>query len=310
MVNFRFHLVSLTAVFLALAIGIGIGATVVDQGQVDVIKGQLDSVRNRTDETNAENERLQAVVEDTSGFEEQVGNQLIAGRLEGIPVLVVATKGVDRGPVDGLRQSLLAAGAAYQGALWFTPKVTLSEDEDINALGALLEIESRRAEVVRRALINRLATALTAAPDPLLVALRDAGFVEFERGTDAAPELAAVPSPGTRVVVASDSKAAAGNPDWAIPLALALSAEANATTLAVEAGRFDGTPPAETPAPFVQGVRADDEQRGRLATVDNVGRWRGRMAAVLALAGLVDGRTGHYGEGPGADRQVPEPLAQ
>lgn len=310
MVNFRFHLVSLTAVFLALAIGIGIGATVVDQGQVDVIKGQLDSVRKRTEETNAENERLQSIVDDSAAFEEQVGNQLIAGRLAGVPVLLVASKGVDREPVDDLRQSILAAGASYQGALWFTPKVGLTKDEDINALGALLEIESRRAEVVRRALINRLATALTTTPGPLLGALRDAGFVEFERGSDATPELAAIPSPGTRLVLASDSGATVGNPEWAIPLALALSGEASATTLAVEAGRFGGVPPAQTPAPFVQGVRADEQQRERLATVDNIGRWRGRMAAVLALAGLVEGRTGHFGEGPGADRQVPEPPAR
>ena len=310
MVNFRFHLVSLTAVFLALAIGIGIGATVVDQGQVDVIKGQLDSVRKRTDETNAENERLQAVVEDTAGFEEQVGNQLVAGHLEGVPVLLVSTDGVDRKPVDGLRQTIVAAGASFQGALWFTSKVALTDDGDINTLGTLLEIESRRAEVVRRALINRLASALTSTPTPFLAALRDAGFVEFEGGGDGAPDLAAIPTPGSRVVVASDSRATAPNAEWAIPLALTLGGESNATTLAVEAGRFDGSPPADTPAPFVQGVRADEQQRGRLATVDNIGRWRGRMAAVLAIAGLVNGRTGHFGEGPGADRQVPEPAGQ
>ena len=306
MVNFRFHLVSLTAVFLALAIGIGIGATVVDQGQVDVIKGQLDSVRTRTEETNAENERLRAAADDVTEFEGQAGDQLVVGRLEGVPVLVVATQGIDREPVDTLRQSIVTAGGSYQGALWFTSKLTLEKAEDIDALGQLLEIESRRGEVVRRALINRLATALTSGPDPLLVGLRDRGFVEYDEPRPATGDLASLPVPGTKLVVASAADAAVADELWAVPLTLTIATEANASVIAVEAGRFGGTPPPESPAPFVQAVRADEERRPRLSTVDNIGHWRGRMAVVLAVDALVAGRTGHYGEGPGADRQIPE----
>ncbi|MBV9664035.1 MAG: copper transporter, partial [Actinobacteria bacterium] len=44
MINFRYHLVSLTAVFLALAIGIAMGATVVDQATVKLLRSQLESV--------------------------------------------------------------------------------------------------------------------------------------------------------------------------------------------------------------------------------------------------------------------------
>ena len=47
MINFRYHLVSLTAVFLALAIGIAMGATVVDQATVKRAANQLESVRSR-----------------------------------------------------------------------------------------------------------------------------------------------------------------------------------------------------------------------------------------------------------------------
>ena len=44
MINFRFHLVSLTAVFLALGIGIAVGATVVDRATVDFLETRLKGV--------------------------------------------------------------------------------------------------------------------------------------------------------------------------------------------------------------------------------------------------------------------------
>ena len=51
MINFRYHLVSLTAVFLALAAGITIGAGVVDRATVTRIEGQLRNVDSRREST-------------------------------------------------------------------------------------------------------------------------------------------------------------------------------------------------------------------------------------------------------------------
>ena len=44
-INFRFHLVSLVAVFLALALGVVIGSTVIDRAIVDRLSSQIDSVK-------------------------------------------------------------------------------------------------------------------------------------------------------------------------------------------------------------------------------------------------------------------------
>ena len=38
MINFRFHVVSLIAIFLALALGVVIGAGVIDRGVVDTLE--------------------------------------------------------------------------------------------------------------------------------------------------------------------------------------------------------------------------------------------------------------------------------
>jgi hypothetical protein len=59
-------------------------------------------------------------------------------------------------------------------------------------------------------------------------------------------------------------------------------------------------------AVFLRPLRSDSAVAPKLSTVDNIEDPRGRIAAVLAVAALVQGKTGHYGIGRGADRAVPE----
>jgi len=58
---------------------------------------------------------------------------------------------------------------------------------------------------------------------------------------------------------------------------------------------------------FVVTLRTDRQLADRLSTVDNIGDFAGRLAAVLALVDLDDGRLGHYGTGPSAQRLLPAP---
>jgi hypothetical protein len=53
----------------------------------------------------------------------------------------------------------------------------------------------------------------------------------------------------------------------------------------------------------------DSATANRLSSVDNLEDVRGRIAAVLAIAALTEGKTGHYGVGRGAERLVPEVSA-
>jgi len=54
-------------------------------------------------------------------------------------------------------------------------------------------------------------------------------------------------------------------------------------------------------------VREDEALAARLSTVDDIDDFAGRLAAVLALADLGAGRTGHYGVAGGAQRLLPAP---
>jgi len=134
MVNFRFHLVSLTAVFLALAAGIAIGAGVVDRQTVDFLEDRLRTVENNRQQTNAENDRLRGDIDVWRRFGEQAGDGLIQGRLQEIPVLLVGVDGTERELVERLRTSMQAAGAAVQGSVWLTGRWSLSNSDDVQRL--------------------------------------------------------------------------------------------------------------------------------------------------------------------------------
>ena len=58
MINFRFHVVSLIAIFLALALGVVIGAGVIDRGVVDTLNNRLDRVEAKSDRIQSENNKL------------------------------------------------------------------------------------------------------------------------------------------------------------------------------------------------------------------------------------------------------------
>jgi hypothetical protein len=306
MINFRYHLVSLTAVFLALAIGIAMGATVVDKATVDVLTGRLKRIEKQATNTNDQNDALRAEVSRWRRFSDQ-GDELVRGQLAGgPPVLIVAVRGVDHGTIDALRRTLATAGATVQGTVWFTAKFRLDKPEDAQALSGILGATAK-PEVLRHAALVALAGAWAAGSGPgPLAGLRDGGFVDFDPPVPGQTDLSAIPAAHSQFVVVSDASPDVPNDQVATPFTTELAHGADDVVLATEPGR-DAAPkvPAQR-AVFLHGIRSEATVAGRLSTIDNIEDFRGRMAAVLALLGLRSGRVGNYGVGAGADRLLPE----
>jgi hypothetical protein len=307
MINFRYHLVSLTAVFLALAIGIAMGATVVDQATVKLLRNQLDSVRRRANNTNTQNDVLRAEVSRWRRFADQ-GDELVRGVLAGgPPVLIVASRGVDHGTIDALRRTLATAGATVEGTVWFTAKLKLDKPEDAQTLSTVLGASAKPDALRHAALVSLAGAWAVGGPGPL-PGLRDAGFVDFDPPVPGqATDLSAMPVAHSQFVVVSDATPDVPNEQVAVPFATELVHDAPGSVVVAEPGR-DAAPkvPAQR-AVFLHPLRSDATLVGHVSTVDNVEDFRGRMATVLALVGLRSGGTGNYGVGPGADRLLPEP---
>lgn len=309
MISFRFHLVSFIGIFLALGIGIAVGATVVDQATVDYLEQQVREVGDRADRTNADNDRLNNELGTWQKFADEAGDELVEGRLRGVDVVVVAVQGVDRQPVERMRQSIVSAGARLHGTVWFTSKLRLEQPASVSALSEVLVVSPGPADLVRRSLIDRLATQWATGAATPLRALAQEGFVELEvpAGTDV--DITVLPA-NVRVVVIGGGKAEVPDEQLAAPLASSLARQAPLRVLAAEAEvpATGDTPPAR--AVFVGPLRTDGDVAARLSTVDNLESYRGRIAAVLALADLgAEGKVGHFGVGPRASRLVPEPTS-
>jgi hypothetical protein len=333
MINFRFHLVSLVAVFLALALGVVMGSTVIDRAIVDRLSSQIESVRRRSDARRAENEQLRAEQERLRGFIDQVVPQAIGQRLQGVPVAMVAMRGVDGDTVRAAAETLRSAGASVPGVAWIEPLLAApdqgAEAKLGQAVGVALGPESdpppdappgtgpvtATAPVVVGAALDALghrlaagvpaaaATSGKSAPADLLLALSTAGFLAFDTLGGPAVNLATWPARASRLLVIDGSQAKTEASLATLPLVRSASTAGAAVTLAEV---FRPTSTVKSRGGVVRGVR-ETELGSRVATVDDLEETRGRVALALAVEELGHGRAGHYGEGPGATRQVPEP---
>ena len=313
MINLRYHIVSLVAVFLALGLGIVMGSTVIDRVTVDALNNRLDDVQRSVSAIRDENGRLKGQVDRGLDFAETTRDQLLRGHLRNVPVMVVAVAGIDRGPVDDLRTALVGAQATVQGTIWFTPKMRLSSDGDVRGLATALELGAvDRPEVVRRQALAKIAGAretATADASPL-AALQSAGFLTYEGPPTATSTtaslpltLASLPLANTRYLVVSGAGAEVGDEVLAVPLVQAY-AQISSRVVAAESGEDT-----QGGRGVFVGLLRGDVVSARLSTVDNLESPMGQTAAVLALEDLGVPRFGHYGVGPGAQSILPVPAA-
>jgi len=167
MINLRYHIVSIVAVFLALGIGVLMGSTIVDRALVDNLEGQLDRLQRDLEETDAANRAMDSELDRVRALQETFAaegtGQLFQGRLEDVPVLVLGVDGMDEEPVEELRRALDAAGAQVAPTLWFTEKLRLTRPADSADLAALLGAPRPEAAPLRAQLAARLALLLLQA---------------------------------------------------------------------------------------------------------------------------------------------------
>lgn len=323
MINFRFHLVSLVAVFLALALGVVMGSTVIDRAIVDRLSTQIDSVKKRADAERADNRALRDQVKGLETFVAQSQPQVTARRLNQVPVTIVAVRGIPAEDVKGAADLLRSAGALVSGALWIEDSFGAADPGTrarlVQALGdSGLATEDLR-QVALEALGHRLAagprvTAVstvtgstagsTAAETDLdtLVALADAGLVTFDTLGGGAVSLESWPSPGSRLLVIDGSQAHPPPGTLTIPVLRAAAAAGGRLALAEV---FRPTATIKARGAVVRGVREDAALSRVVSTVDDLDDPRGQVALTLAIQELGTGRAGHYGEGPGAGSQLP-----
>src|SRR5690606_29541993 len=245
MVNFRFHIVSLTAVLLALGIGLVLGTTFLDEATVKGLERQLEGLEHDLDAAQARNdaqqERLGRFEDEAEQLQEQLGERLYDGQLLGQPVLVVSTQGVAQDWVDRVLTALTQAEADVLGVWWLSDRLTLDDDGEVADLAGALELTTTDNGRLHRSLATQLADVLYGAVDSppeeqvagdaapaepaLLARLREAGFVLYQLPEGEDGDVVRLPSSRLQVVVVDGPEAAVPAGDLLVPVLTELTAD-------------------------------------------------------------------------------------
>lgn len=304
MISFRYHLVSIVAVFLALALGIVVGTTALSGPITKDLRNQLNDTKKQRDALAAQTKTLQGQVDDAGQFAATYGSQLVAGRLSGKKILLVALPGATSGMRDGVSRQLSAAGAKISGRITLTKNyfdpglatgikslatgpshpigLTLPVTSDAGQLGGSLLAyvllgKGQRTDINQvlggfSALHMVSLDSSTVTPSTLVLVLGH-GAMSAKDDTSTA-ELALVTAlarSGGHVVVAGDANSASGGG-------------------------------------LVAAVRNAGADRSTVSSVDDADSAFGQVSAVLALAAAAKGQAGQYGSEQGADALFPAPT--
>lgn len=305
MIDFRYHLVSIIAVFFALAAGIALGAGPLKPGVDETLASQIPELRAEAERLRTELDAANAAREYDEAFATAVSPSLVSNRLSGTNVLVVSLPGADGDIVTAIQDQLTAAGANADYEIMVNESWTTSESQNVlddlaaqnagsqNALDADADGYQRGAAVLADALLSDDSGSGAIVDTDTVSAYAEAGLLDVTGEADNAP---------TQVVVVAGSLPEEGAEQAAAILTGLTGAfgESSAGTV------LTGPPPTATEPGVIAGVRGDDALSENTSTVDVASSASGRIAVVYAVVEQRSGGQGSYGVGPGADAAVPD----
>ncbi len=115
MIDFRYHIVSIVAIFLALAIGIVFGATALRGVTLRTLQHEARSLHNEVSAKNLANQALTQQVEADETFAQASAPLLLAHLLDGQSVVVVSVPGAQQQVISGVGDAVHRAGGTVTG---------------------------------------------------------------------------------------------------------------------------------------------------------------------------------------------------
>jgi hypothetical protein len=314
-IDFRYHLVSLIAVFLAVALGIVIGTTQLNGPLTDNLQGQVTALQEDKRSLEDQTQTLQTQLEDVGAFEEAVGPTLVQNTLTGrTVVLVVAGQDVDPAVVEGLTALVGSAGASVTGTVRLTdgyadPSSAATLETFLSGPGVPVTVTRPATEDTGELIASVLAQVLMVpgagsgrtAPSAtdtatVLAGLEQLELLDQDTSSVSPADFAVVVATGT--VAGEDPEA---RTDGLVQLATALDAAGSGVVVAGDGDSAgDGG--------LVSAVRTDATATATLSTVDNVTTAAGRISTIRALAAEGRGTSGEYGVGEDT-QPVPPPAS-
>jgi hypothetical protein len=291
-ISLKYHAVSLAAVFLALAVGVVLGASGLSDRLLSAVSQDRDSLSTQVDTLTAQRDGLLDQQAAADQFAARIGPAAVAGLLAGRSVSIVQAGG-DKSDQEAVIRLIGQAGGTVTGSITLTDAVSdPARSDQLNELAARLlpagaqlpaasDTGSLAGGLLGSVMTSKNATAAGQA-GAVWTGLADAGFVQ--PGT--------APGPADMIVVLTGGAQQGGDAGDSAAVIARLAAELDRSgSGAVLAGR-EGSASATGP---IGVARAAGGATAGLSTVDDVQTGSGRIATVLALKEQLGGKAGNYG---------------
>ncbi|MFC8597097.1 MULTISPECIES: copper transporter [unclassified Isoptericola] len=315
MIDFRYHLVSLISVFLALAVGIILGAGPLQGPLGDQLTEQVDALRTERNTLRDELGDARTTADEQRQFIDSAGDQLVAGSLEGKNVAVVEVDEVSDASRKAVLDELEAAdatvvaqerlAASWTSADELTMRETVADGLraklPADAVDGVIDEDSGPAQLLAASLTVALTgsgpgvgTFSDAALEQQHL-LQQVGLVE-QVAEPSAPADAILLLSGGGTGTEDGEETTDADPEQTGMGALA----ALAGTSAQVAGTSVVAGPTTQDGDLVATVRADDQLAELVSTVSGVEQTTGQIVVPLAIAAQDAGTVDQYGFEDGA----------
>ncbi|MGB2569882.1 copper transporter [Micromonospora citrea] len=308
MINFRYHVVSLTAVFLALAIGLVVGTAALNGPVADSLKENVNALRKDNQQMRQSVNSMQKELELEEEFAAQIAQVVLPGKLTGRRVLLLSTPS-GREHTEGVLKMLELAGADVTGRVDVQDKF-INPDNNTNLME--LAVTAARPSAPASALPGNgngvetssalLASVLLDRPQgtpavpeadrkAVLTAYSNGGYLTAEEPVSGAAEAVVVVSGQPYV-----DKDSAKKDESVVKIAEQFD---RTGAIVVGGNGSDG-------GNLVAIVRGDPVLAQTISTVDNANTVQGQLVTTLALVQqLTEKKAGQYGVGDNAADLLP-----
>jgi Copper transport outer membrane protein, MctB len=310
-IDFRYHLVSIIAIFFALATGIILGAGPLDEQVDETLVDQIPQLRDENQQLRDQIVALEADLAYEESFVNSSAPLLVDDLLVDRRVALVVLPGADDEQVAGVRSQLESSGASISSTVTVAPTWSDPDSEPaLNALAAELVVSGttlplggtghdRGAAVLADALLRPTDEPSADGDADQITAVAtgygDAGLATIETDDDDGDPQ------GTLAVVV------AGTPpeDDVERRTGTLTSLVQALDQAAAGSVVGGPPAAAGEGGVITAVRDDEELAAAVSTVDSVDLSSGRVAVVFAAVQQEQGGSGQYGRVGTTDGALP-----
>jgi hypothetical protein len=295
-IDFRYHIVSIVAIFFALGAGVVLGAGPLKGTGSEIVQAQADKDRASLEDARAQLIQAKTLDKYRDDYVAKVTAGLTDGKLKGKRVAIVTMPQADDGMTSSVQDALAKAGAQV------TTQVSLTDKLFDPSQRQLIE-----------PLVNQLVTADVTFPADSTTYQR-AGLI-LARGIVAREEGRLVDSEATKIISGlSDSKLLSVKPTPKDRASLVVVIAAKPPTPAPDNSAYNdavnlidgldlgsagvvvaGTPETAQNGGLLKSLRGDSEATKIVSSVDVANLPSGQATVVFALAEQASGKAGQYG---------------